>query len=205
MRRFARAALVAGLAIALPGTALAQDGGGYPGPDAAVTHRAAVRALPGKRLPIVGKTVAIVGASRGIDAVLEELDAKVTEREITIALSADVLFDFDAAEVKPAAAPELDKVATVLTSHPDAPVTIEGHTDSRGSDAYNQTLSERRADSVKAWLVSRANVDGSRIRTRGWGESKPVAPNATPAGADDPEGRQRNRRVEITLTTAGAR
>jgi outer membrane protein OmpA-like peptidoglycan-associated protein len=64
-------------------------------------------------------------------------------------------------------------------------------------------LSENRADAVKAWLVQNASVAGSRISTRGWGETKPIAPNKKPDGSDDPEGRQKNRRVEIVLTKAG--
>jgi photosystem I P700 chlorophyll a apoprotein A2 len=64
-------------------------------------------------------------------------------------------------------------------------------------------LSENRADAVKAWLVKNASIAGSRITTQGWGETKPVAPNKKPDGSDDPEGRQKNRRVEIVLTQTG--
>jgi photosystem I P700 chlorophyll a apoprotein A2 len=92
-------------------------------------------------------------------------------------------------------------VAQVLRAHPGAPVRIEGHTDAKGGDAYNQGLSERRAESVKAWLVSNAGIDGTTVTTRGLGETQPIAPNAKPDGTDDPEGRQRNRRVEITVRT----
>jgi photosystem I P700 chlorophyll a apoprotein A2 len=64
-------------------------------------------------------------------------------------------------------------------------------------------LSENRADAVKSWLVQNASVAGSRVTTQGWGETKPVAPNKKPDGSDDPEGRQKNRRVEIVLTQTG--
>ena len=66
-------------------------------------------------------------------------------------------------------------------------MTIEGHTDAKGADAYNQTLSEQRAASVKQWLVANAQVNGAAIATRGWGKSKPVTHNAKPDGSDDPD------------------
>jgi len=198
-RALALAALAAPLAFAAP--AAAQDK--YAGADDPATHRAAVRALPGKRLAIAGRTLPIAGVSTGIQAVLEDLNAKVTAQEIAIELAADVLFDFDKADLRPEAAGELGKVAQVLVAHPGAPVSIEGHTDAKGDDAYNQRLSERRAASVKAWLVANGGADAATITTRGRGETEPVAPNAKPDGSDDPEGRQRNRRVEITVRTAG--
>jgi outer membrane protein OmpA-like peptidoglycan-associated protein len=191
-------ALAAPLAFAAP--AAAQDT--YASADDPAAHRAAVRALPGRHLAIVARTLPIVGISTGIEAVLEDLNAKVTQQEIVIDLAADVLFDFDKADLRPEAAGEIGKVAQVLASHPGAPVTIEGHTDAKGDDAYNQRLSERRAASVKAWLVTNG-ADAATITTRGRGETEPVAPNAKPDGSDDPEGRQRNRRVEITLRTGG--
>jgi outer membrane protein OmpA-like peptidoglycan-associated protein len=158
-------------------------------------------APPGKVLDLVPRVLDVVGVTRGVKGVLADLGAKVTEREIVIALSGDVLFDFDEDRLRPDALPMLRKLAQVLAEYPRAPVRIEGHTDAKGDDAYNQSLSERRAASVKSWLVEHANADGARIQTRGWGETKPAAPNATPDGSDDPVGRQQNRRVEITLTT----
>jgi outer membrane protein OmpA-like peptidoglycan-associated protein len=128
----------------------------------------------------------------------------VTEREIRIDLSADVLFDFDKADLKPAADADLGKVAEVARANPGTPIQVAGHTDSKGADAYNQRLSERRAEAVKAWLVERGGVEAARIQTRGWGETRPVVPNETSGGVDDPEGRQRNRRVEITIRREGA-
>lgn len=197
----AAAALLAGV-LAIPRSAAAQEA--YASPDLPAVHAAAVRALPGKRLAIRGHSVAIVGVARGLEATLEALHAEVTEREIRIDLSADVLFDFDKADLKPAAAGDLGKVAEVARANPGTPIQVGGHTDSKGADAYNQRLSERRAEAVKAWLVERGGVEAARIGTRGWGETRPVAPNETPGGADDPDGRQRNRRVEITIRREGA-
>lgn len=193
-------ALLAGLPI--PCSATAQET--YASPDLPAVHAAAVRALPGKRLAIRGQSFAIVGVARGVEATLEALRAKVTEREIRIDLSADVLFDFDKADLKPAADGDLGKVAEVARANPGTPIQVAGHTDSKGADAYNQRLSERRAESVKAWLVERGGVEAGRIGTRGWGETRPVTPNETPGGVDDPDGRQRNRRVEITIRKEGA-
>jgi outer membrane protein OmpA-like peptidoglycan-associated protein len=87
----------------------------------------------------------------------------------------------------------------VLKANPNAKVAIEGHTDGRGADDYNQKLSEARAASVKQWLVANAQANGANFAIRGWGKTKPVAPNAKPDGADDPEGRAKNRRVEIVV------
>jgi len=187
--------------LALPRSAAGQEK--YASADLPAVHAAAMRALPGKRLAIRGQSVAIVGVARGVEATLEALHAEVTEREIRIDLSADVLFDFDKADLKPAADADLGKVAEVARANPGTPIQVAGHTDSKGADAYNQRLSERRAEAVKAWLVERGGVEATRIQTRGWGETRPVAPNESPGGADDPEGRQRNRRVEITIRREG--
>jgi outer membrane protein OmpA-like peptidoglycan-associated protein len=139
------------------------------------------------------------GKTLGLEGALKELNAAVTATEIKIDLAADVLFDFDKAEIKKQAEPTLQNLATVLNANPGAKVAIEGHTDGRGADDYNQKLSEARAASVKHWLVTNAQANGANIATRGWGKTKPIAHNAKPDGADDPEGRAKNRRVEIVV------
>jgi outer membrane protein OmpA-like peptidoglycan-associated protein len=139
------------------------------------------------------------GKSLGLEGALKELNAVVTPTEIKIDLAADVLFDFDKATIKKEAEPSLQNLATVLKSNPTAAVAIEGHTDAKGADAYNQTLSEQRAASVKQWLVANAQVSGAGIATRGWGKTKPVAPNAKPDGSDNPDGRMKNRRVQVIV------
>ena len=108
-----------------------------------------------------------------------DLEMKETETEIRIALSADVLFDFDKSDIKPEAAAALRQVAAVLKEHPNQPVRIEGHTDSKGSDAYNQALSEDRALSVRDWLADEEGLDASGFVTVGFGETQPAAPNET--------------------------
>ena len=146
-----------------------------------------------------GAQMEIGGRVLDIEETLKELNAKIVDREIRIALAADVLFDFDRHELKPAAFPTLGKVAEVLKAHQGAAVLVEGHTDGKGNDAYNQTLSERRAASVRDWLVKNADQPRARFTTRGYGKARPVAPNARADGSDDPEGRQKNRRVEVVV------
>ena len=99
-------------------------------------------------------------------------------------------FDFDRASLKPSGRDVLDGAVKTMRDNPTLSVVIEGHTDSVGSDAYNERLSERRANAVKDYLV-RQGISSSRITTRGYGESRPVASN------DTEEGRAQNRRAEI--------
>jgi OOP family OmpA-OmpF porin len=106
-------------------------------------------------------------------------------------------FDFDKANIKKEFAPVLDEAAQILKDNPKVKVTVEGHTDSKGTDAYNQKLSERRAKAVKQYLVSRG-VEASRLDTVGKGEKEPIADN-TKNGKDNPEGRALNRRAELKV------
>jgi outer membrane protein OmpA-like peptidoglycan-associated protein len=181
----------------------------YADADSPAVQDAARAALPhAKVVDIVGVTFeiqglasGIQGASTGIQGVLQDLGAKVTEHEVKIELDADVLFDFDKYNLRPGAADSLRKVGEVAKSYGTSPLTIEGHTDGVGSHAYNMKLSDDRAASVKNWLVQNAGVSSSRVTTHGFGETKPVAPNTNPNGSDNPAGRQKNRRVEITIRT----
>ncbi|MEW6267740.1 MAG: OmpA family protein [Thermodesulfobacteriota bacterium] len=135
-----------------------------------------------------------------VEGEVEALELEETDTEIRIELSGDVLFDFDQATLRPEAEPILRQVAEVIARYPKPAVLIEGYTDSKGSDAYNLTLSRKRAETVKAWLVK--NGANAAMTTRGLGEANPVAPNEKPDGSDDPEGRQKNRRVQITVKKA---
>ena len=168
----------------------------YIDPDSPTVEVAARAALPH------AKVLDIKGITTGIQSVLQDLGAKVTAHEVKIELDADVLFDFDKYNLKPEATESLKKVGQVVQSYPQAPLLIEGHTDGMGTHAHNMKLSDDRAASVKHWLVQNAAVPENRITTRGWGETKPVAPNKNPNGTDNPAGRQKNRRVELTLRTS---
>jgi OOP family OmpA-OmpF porin len=102
-------------------------------------------------------------------------------------------FDFDKAVVRPEYHDDATKIADAMKEYPEANVLLEGHTDSVGTEEYNMTLSRRRANNVKMYLVEKFNVDASRISTVGYGTSKPVATNDTEAG------RQKNRRVVANI------
>ena len=143
--------------------------------------------------------VRVAGKTLGLEGALKELNAEVTPREIKINLEADVLFDFDKADLKSAAEPSLEKVVTVLKAYPTAQVEIDGHTDGKGSASYNQGLSARRASSVANWLSAHTGMSTGSFHTKGWGATKPVAPNTNADGSDNSEGRQKNRRVEIVV------
>lgn len=111
---------------------------------------------------------------------------------ILVNLPNGVTFDTDSSAIKPTFRDTLDKVAQSLNQYPDSLIDVYGHTDSTGSDAYNQALSERRARAVADYLTSRG-VSYSRIRSQGFGETQPIASNDTEAG------RSANRRVEIKI------
>jgi outer membrane protein OmpA-like peptidoglycan-associated protein len=120
------------------------------------------------------------------------LETRETARGLIVNLS-DVLFDTGSATLKPGAREKLARVAGILASHPDLHIEIEGHTDSVGTDNYNQGLSERRAESVRTYLMQQ-RISPTAVEAEGFGESRPVATNDTAAG------RQQNRRVELVVT-----
>jgi len=183
----------------------------YPGPwepatqaaaEAAVARLGTHRALDVERhvLEIQRSEQCVAGARSGITATVQELHqamqalgARESALEVTVSLPADVLFDFDKAEIRPDAAAALAQLATVIRGYPAGRAEIQGHTDAKGNAAYNQLLSQRRAEAVKHWLVEREKIAAGHLATRGFGKSRPVADNDTEAG------RQKNRRVEVVI------
>jgi outer membrane protein OmpA-like peptidoglycan-associated protein len=143
-----------------------------------------------------GATGAIIG--RNMDKQAEELarmeKAKVERigEGIAISFESGLLFATNSADLQPAARENLTTLATSLKNFPDSDVLVVGHTDSTGTAAYNQTLSERRAASAKAFLVSQGVAD-SRIKAEGRGKNEPIADNKTV------EGRDANRRIEVAI------
>jgi OOP family OmpA-OmpF porin len=117
----------------------------------------------------------------------------VEEPPVPVKRELKVLFDFDKSDVKPIYHQELADFAEFAKQYPGVDIEIGGHTDSIGSDAYNQKLSERRAKSVRDYLVQKLGMDGTRLTAVGYGESQPVADNKTDAG------RAQNRRIEAVL------
>jgi outer membrane protein OmpA-like peptidoglycan-associated protein len=128
---------------------------------------------------------------------LADLQAKKTDRGMVVTLG-DVLFDTGQATLKPGANLALNRLAIFLSANPQTKIIVEGHTDSRGSDEYNEVLSERRARAVATELMSRG-ISTDQLQTLGRGKGYPVASN------DTPEGRQQNRRVEIVFSDASGR
>ncbi len=110
----------------------------------------------------------------------------------------DLFFIYDKDRLISESKPDLSKVIKYMQDNPNVKVILEGHTDFKGELDYNQSLSEKRSLRVKNKLIA-AGIKSSRISTKGYGETKPIAPNSNPDGTDNPEGRQKNRRVEIKI------
>ncbi len=145
-----------------------------------------------------GTTGAIIGSQ--MDKQAEEIKKTVPDAQvvrvgegIVIEFSSNVLFGFDQSNLSDDAKKNLDKLIKVLEAYPDTDIEVQGHTDSRGSAAYNQTLSEQRAATVTSYLASKG-VKTSRLTINGFGESLPKYVN------DTEDGRAQNRRVEFLVT-----
>ena len=176
------------------------------GPKRALDIRPTILTIVPTIQNVAGRAAGVVSGTSGIKATVEQvkraiqdLGATETALEINVELPADVLFDFDKADIKKEAKPTLDNLATLVRGFPRAEVRVEGHTDAKGTPSYNQALSERRAAAVKAWLSSKEGLSAVRFAVRGKGATEPVAPNKKPDGSDDPVGRQKNRRVSIVV------
>jgi len=126
-------------------------------------------------------------------SLVADLNAKPSPEGLRVTVAGSELFSLNSERIEEAAYDTLGKVAELLNIYDGQPVLITGHTDAMGDGAYNQRLSERRADLVKQFLVDQFEIDAARLETAGAGESEPVASNATLAG------RQANRRVEVTI------
>jgi outer membrane protein OmpA-like peptidoglycan-associated protein len=125
---------------------------------------------------------------------LDELHAKPTDRGMVLTLG-DTLFTSGKSDLKVGSTVNLDRLVAFLSSYPNRDVLIEGYTDSIGSDEYNVDLSQRRADSVKSYLMHQG-INSQRLSATGRGKSDPVADNASA------DGRQQNRRVNVTIANA---
>jgi outer membrane protein OmpA-like peptidoglycan-associated protein len=125
---------------------------------------------------------------------------QITEKcKHRLLIKADTLFDFDKYTLTEKSAAVLSQLGPALKQFGVHPITIEGHTDAKGSDDYNQKLSEKRAEIVRDWLVYYKFIPAASVA--GFGKRQPVAPNTNPDGSDNPEGRALNRRVEIVVDT----
>mgnify|MGYP001350172194 FL=1 len=179
------------------GAVIGTAGGGAVG---AVIGKAAGNTALGA---IIGATVGgVTGAviGRKMDKQAKEIENKVpgakVERVgegIVVEFADKVLFGFDRSDLSATAEGNLDKLSNILKEYPDTNIEIQGHTDSKGSDSYNMSLSEKRAQSVATYLRGRG-IASNRITTKGYGETAPVASN------DTEDGRAENRRVNFLIT-----
>ncbi len=144
-----------------------------------------------------GAAGAIIGnyMDKQAEEMRQDLEGAKIERVgegIKVTFESGILFDVGKADLRPVAQQNLTKLADILIKYEDTNILIEGHTDSDGSEEFNQTLSERRARSVSAFLAQH-NVSSPRMTPIGYGELQPIADNTTP------EGKQANRRVEVAI------
>jgi outer membrane protein OmpA-like peptidoglycan-associated protein len=161
------------------------------------TEAGALKSSIGSTL-ISGKGTGLLGNGSSLSGSASGLNATESDLGTAIHLAADVLFDFDKAELKPEAAPILEKVVAMIQQKQPKQIQIHGYTDSKGSDEYNQTLSHQRAQAVADWFEGHG-IAQKLLATGGFGETNPIAPNENLDGSDNPEGRKQNRRVDILL------
>lgn len=149
--------------------------------------------------PTVASGSRLTGNVSPLNSGISGLSVRVTDTGTIIDLAADTLFEFDKADLTPAATEQLGKSAQMIRAAPAGTIRIVGHTDSKGDDAYNQKLSEARAHSVADWFSRQVGVRQREFSVSGLGEAAPVVPDETLAGKDDPIARAKNRRVEVIL------
>lgn len=141
----------------------------------------------------------LTGSVSALNADISGLNVRTTDTQTIVDLPADTLFAFDRADLTQAAAANLAKVAELVRQAPAGPVALVGHTDSKGDDAYNLELSERRARAVADWMREQVGIRQRQYLATGKGETEPVAANQAVDGKDDPAGRAKNRRVVVLI------
>jgi outer membrane protein OmpA-like peptidoglycan-associated protein len=136
---------------------------------------------------------------------VQDVKIQQNQNSTIYTLPADILFDFDKADLQADAEVALQQISSSIAQRfANAPIQINGHTDSVGNNAYNRELSKRRAESVRQWLITKTNIQPDQMTIQGRGKSQPVAPNTKPDGSDNPQGRQQNRRVEIIVRASSS-
>jgi len=179
-----RGAVIGGVAGAIAGTIIGNNKGHHSGKRGAVVGAVAGTAVGAVVGAMMDKQERELRQIQGVDV------TRTAPDELKVTVKNEVLFDFNSADLRSASRESLREMAGVFAKYPDTTISVEGHTDSIGTAAYNKTLSRRRAGSVSNYLQD-LGVRSSRIETIGYGESDPRATNSTAAG------RQLNRRVEI--------
>lgn len=147
----------------------------------------------------IGTTSGLTSQTSALTGAVSDFLVERTATKTRVQLAADTLFDFDKATLSSAAQGNLQRTADLVRAGGSGTVTVIGHTDAKGEEPYNIDLSRRRAEAVVAWLRSQPGLDGRSFEAIGRGEAEPIAANANAAGEDDPDGRARNRRVEVNI------
>ena len=205
--RFGRAIGPGLVALALAGACSAgtEDAQPLPVTTAAPPTSAAGSSTASQLGPVVTSQVTSEGGGQRsevqvrVEGILTQLEASGSAEGTVITLDERVLFDFNRADLKAEANAALDQIAEVVRFYATAPVSIRGHSDAVGSDAYNDDLSLRRATAVRSHLTDKGRIDAGRLKATGLGKRQPLVPNTRPDGTDDPAGREKNRRVEVVI------
>lgn len=153
--------------------------------------------LSGQPVPLVGEPMPLFGTVASLYGDIDGLTVVQTPEFTEVRTAADILFPFDSAELTPESAALIEELAALLVEAAPAEVAVVGHTDGIGSDEYNDQLSLARAESVIAALQAREDLAGTSFVAEGRGAREPVAEEVDEDGEDIPEGRARNRRVEL--------
>lgn len=139
-----------------------------------------------------------LNSEKNVITLINEVDEVIKIAENENFVISKILYEYRSAEINEAAAKELNKLVLILKKNKDIGVELSSHTDSKGSDSYNLELSQKRAENAVEYVVSKG-IDRDRIIAKGYGETRPVAPNELPNGKDNPEGRAKNRRTEFKV------
>lgn len=191
--RFGRAAILVAALAATPATSAGAQGTTaviLPLEATVLDLTATVDDMSGGVSAISAEAQATLGRS-------DDIAVRTVGDDVILSVTSDVLFGFDSAELSSEAKASLSDIASLILRAPEGKVMVVGHTDSKGSDAYNLELSQRRADAVAGFLEE-ADVPADRLTTEGRGEAEPLAANEV-SGQDNPEGRAQNRRVEFVM------
>lgn len=156
-----------------------------------------------RKLDIIISNMGVDGVARNVPEPKETLFSAEELKSGTNFVLKNIFFDYNQATLKPSSKKELNKLYYFLQENGDISIAVEGHTDSKGDDAYNMRLSQIRAESVKKYLTS-MGIASSRLYPIGYGEKRPIAINENADGSDNPEGRALNRRIEISIRKGSA-
>jgi len=147
----------------------------------------------------IGTVSTLTGSQSSLTGAISGFAVRRTDTKTVATLAADTLFDFDSATIAPAAADNLSRTAALVRDGGPGAVLVIGHTDGKGTDAYNDDLSLRRAQAIADWLKRDPAIAARTLTVEGHGKREPVLPDTLPDDSDNPDGRARNRRVEVII------